>query len=1082
MSNYIKIFDTVTLTPILESDVLKHKDFVTNNSTEPLIVKIAATHSGLITRNNGFYLPDRMKKGAASFTSHYGKPIQVHHDENADPVGRVLKADYVDISASVKDGFLEKIINSTNHRFGDKFVKDFIDGNLPYIQSVNFIVDSLNRKDSVLDDPDYKGMGYILLTASISDPEAKQKVLDGRYLTGSVGVTTNHAVCSVCKQDWTGDEGKCVLPNTIITLADGSVDEAKNITVGTKVITHSGTIGKITEIHKRHYNGNIVKIDKIGNNDPLYVTDGHPVFRANIKTKYLANKNKTRIIIEHGFLDSEQLLDEDSFVATPVIKKQRYSQIKPDEAAFYGLYASEGSTTNSTCIEFSLHKDEVETFKHYFDRINVDVHTYYIKDSDGVSCRFSSAEWQEKCIDNVGKLAKEKRLSKEIVFAKDESIKAFLGAFIDGDGCVKLDSLRVIMSTASRQMAYQLLQMCRNIGISPSISEILNPGGPTNRDNIGILYNVVIAKSQVGILKEYSVKLKDFNFDVEKPTLHQLLIDDKYFSRFETSNHKYHGDVYNFEVDSSDNAHSYIANDIAVHNCIHRPGRVYDGAKAFMITGDLTYDEYSFVNVPADRHSGIMEIHTNGITDSVTMENSIGRSISVNLLNDSVDIAECTSTISNMSQEELMNSKVKDLLLSLKPKFSLVDEGSLEAIEKSFDNVDVESMDEVDFSNTAEVQFDRLSVDKIFALDADKKLDALKTLRPFMEETGLQTVSTTVYATSDELYKALNDLEWQDYSESEDEALAAYLAEHSEDSKLSGAARKRLPGSSFCGPNKSFPVPDCAHVTAARRLIGRASVSSSTKSKILECVSRKSTAMGCGKSKDAVIPEGIVAPLEEVKTVDNVDDCGCKESQTTIDTLTAQIAELTKQLEVSNTSVATVTGELDAVKKDHAGITKDLDSTRLELKLSHEDLQQMADQLFTAKEDNVKLLVDKVITFKQLSGEVIEDSVKLTDELTSQGETIIKDHLTQVTAKVDMKKITDSINSGLTRNPSGAITDPTGNLVDSTKSYTKESMQVVRDEFLRIQMGGRSAYGRGSEAAKMFIKDMQNKGLIPTNG
>lgn len=721
MSNYIKIFDTVTLTPILESDVLKHKDFVTNNSSEPLIVKIAATHSGLITRNNGFYLPDRMKKGAASFTSHYGKPIQVHHDENADPVGRVLKADYVDISASVKDGFLEKIINSTNHRFGDKFVKDFIDGNLPYIQSVNFIVDSLNRKDSVLDDPDYKGMGYILLTASISDPEAKQKVLDGRYLTGSVGVTTNHAVCSVCKQDWTGDEGKC----------------------------------------------------------------------------------------------------------------------------------------------------------------------------------------------------------------------------------------------------------------------------------------------------------------------------------------------------------------------IHRPGRVYDGAKAFMITGDLTYDEYSFVNVPADRHSGIMEIHTNGITDSVTMENSIGRPISVNLLNDSVDIAECTSTISDMSQEELMNSKVKDLLLSLKPKFSLVDEGSLEAIEKSFDNVDVESMDEVDFSNTAEVQFDRLSVDKIFALDADKKLDALKTLRPFMEETGLQTVSTNVYATSDELYKALNDLEWQDYSELEDEALLAHLAEHPEDSKLSGAARKRLPGSSFCGPNKSFPVPDCAHVTAARRLIGRASVSSSTKSKILECVSRKSTAMACGKSKDAVIPEVVV---EEVKTVDNVDDCGCKESQTTIDTLTAQIAELTKQLEASNTSVTTVTGELDAVKKDHAGITKDLDSTRLELKLSHEDLQQMADQLFTSKEDNVKLLVDKVITFKQLSGEVIEDSVKLTDELISQGETVINDHLTQVTAKVDMKKITDSINSGLTRNPSGEIKDPSGNLVDGVKRYTKESMQVISNEALRIKMGGMSAYGRGSEAAKMFIKDMQNKGLIPTNG
>jgi len=53
------------------------------------------------------------------------------------------------------------------------------------------------------------------------------------------------------------------------------------------------------------------------------------------------------------------------------------------------------------------------------------------------------------------------------------------------------------------------------------------------------------------------------------------------------------------------------------------------------------------------------------------------------------------------------------------------------------------------------------------------------------------------------------------------------------DAKLSTAQRKKLSGSTFCGPGRSFPVPDCAHVTAARRLIGRAKVGSATKSKIL---------------------------------------------------------------------------------------------------------------------------------------------------------------------------------------------------------------------------------------------------------
>ena len=68
--------------------------------------------------------------------------------------------------------------------------------------------------------------------------------------------------------------------------------------------------------------------------------------------------------------------------------------------------------------------------------------------------------------------------------------------------------------------------------------------------------------------------------------------------------------------------------------------------------------------------------------------------------------------------------------------------------------------------------------------------------------------------------------------------------------KLSSSERKKLKGSTFCGPGSSFPVPDCAHVTAARRLIGRAKVSSSTKSKILACVSRKAKALGCKSSKD----------------------------------------------------------------------------------------------------------------------------------------------------------------------------------------------------------------------------------------
>lgn len=65
------------------------------------------------------------------------------------------------------------------------------------------------------------------------------------------------------------------------------------------------------------------------------------------------------------------------------------------------------------------------------------------------------------------------------------------------------------------------------------------------------------------------------------------------------------------------------------------------------------------------------------------------------------------------------------------------------------------------------------------------------------------------------------------------------------DAKLSTEKRTALKGSSFCGPGRTFPVPDCAHVTAARRLIGRSKLSQDQKSKVLACVSRKAKSLGC---------------------------------------------------------------------------------------------------------------------------------------------------------------------------------------------------------------------------------------------
>ncbi len=127
--NYLKITDLVRFSLIDQSLISVRDDFhntpnlenaknlkrdnlgsllslgQTNPLRQGLQVRIAATHAGIITRNNGFYLPDSMKKGATSFTDGYPKPVLLHHEDHKDPVGRIVAASYKDTSHGVGEHY-----------------------------------------------------------------------------------------------------------------------------------------------------------------------------------------------------------------------------------------------------------------------------------------------------------------------------------------------------------------------------------------------------------------------------------------------------------------------------------------------------------------------------------------------------------------------------------------------------------------------------------------------------------------------------------------------------------------------------------------------------------------------------------------------------------------------------------------------------------------------------------------------------------------------------------------------------------------------------------------------------------------
>jgi len=108
------------------------------------------------TKNNNVYLANKLRSGArdhegnpsgvASWFTPYPVPIIKNHDRESEPLGRVFTASDA------------------------RFVK-------------------------------VGGQGNVFIYPTITDPEAVRKVLTQEYLTGSVGMRTDSAICSICQHD-----------------------------------------------------------------------------------------------------------------------------------------------------------------------------------------------------------------------------------------------------------------------------------------------------------------------------------------------------------------------------------------------------------------------------------------------------------------------------------------------------------------------------------------------------------------------------------------------------------------------------------------------------------------------------------------------------------------------------------------------------------------------------------------------------------------------------------------------------------------------------------------------------------------
>ena len=191
--DFVKINPDPSYADLSSRDKIRVMDSIFNRpeGKRGLMVTYDLSHSGRRI-NNRIYTVAGQKAGIDSLLNPYPKPIIRNHDDHDEPIGRFTHGYWDDAS--------EEAIS-----FFDN-VNDYM-----YVQSA-FDADDPERiykamkKYGLLTRKTWPGLGRMRVTARISEQDAIEKFLDGRYITFSAGSTTDRHVCSICQSDWaTGD-------------------------------------------------------------------------------------------------------------------------------------------------------------------------------------------------------------------------------------------------------------------------------------------------------------------------------------------------------------------------------------------------------------------------------------------------------------------------------------------------------------------------------------------------------------------------------------------------------------------------------------------------------------------------------------------------------------------------------------------------------------------------------------------------------------------------------------------------------------------------------------------------------------
>lgn len=368
----------------------------------------------------------------------------------------------------------------------------------------------------------------------------------------------------------------CFLSGTLVTMGDGTRKPIENIEVGDLVLTHKGRARKVTSTHKRPYSGEMFSV-KPAVYPAIECTEEHPFWASPREQLRKKNSKGTFRWDENAVPEPDwvhaKCLEQDHLLFEPIIEKV----VTPDFvrrpfARLFGYYLAKGMVLRNKkkevcAIELNVHKDdvvvrEIEVLCAEFGTRNAPCFRERPHCESALSISIWDKELAQWCYEHGGSYGRHKRLSNAAMRWDPEMQREMLGAYANGDGC-GTDKGELRLSTASADLAWQLVSVLHRLGVTPSIQNITHKAGKGFSKRNTYEWVIHIGKQWAQDLADVCAKVQPR--EIRAARNDRFVFADKVAIPIRSIvSGQATNDVYNIEVEEDE---SYVAGGVVVHNC-----------------------------------------------------------------------------------------------------------------------------------------------------------------------------------------------------------------------------------------------------------------------------------------------------------------------------------------------------------------------------------------------------------------------------------------------------------------------------------------------------------------------------------